>query len=284
MKIADKIQQAVSETAQTAGSLLKVALMSRRASKPKAPCRGTLIVMGNGPSLRDAIDNHRDVLERHPLMSVNFAPITPDFFELRPQMHILADGVFFAAQRDSNMERFWNAMEQIDWDMQLFIPTRYRKSADLRSLPANIRLRYYNLTPVEGNRRVANLLYSKGLGMPRPRNVLIPAIMEGLRAGYREIAIIGADHSWSRTLWVNDNNRVVTVQPHFYKDNEQERERVESLYKDIRLHQIYESFAIAFRSYFGIKDYADSIGARIVNATPESFIDAFPRVKLADLS
>ena len=87
-------------------------------------------------------------------------------------------------------------------------------------------------------------------------------------------------HSWSKSLWVTDNNRVVTVQPHFYEDNEKERERVESLYKDIRIHQIYESFSIAFRSYFAVKDFADSEGVEILNATPGSFIDAFPRTRL----
>ena len=64
------------------------------------------------------------------------------------------------------------------------------------------------------------------------------------------------------------------------EDNEKERERVESLYKDIRIHQIYESFSIAFRSYFAVKDFADSEGVEILNATPGSFIDAFPRTRL----
>ena len=123
-------------------------------------------------------------------------------------------------------------------------------------------------------------LYGRGLAMPRPRNVLVPSLMTAIREGYSRILLTGADHSWSKTLWVTDNNRVVSVQPHFYRDNEKERDRVESLYKDIHLHQIYESFSIAFRSYFAVKDYADSCGVEILNATPGSFIDAFPRTQL----
>lgn len=280
---AEKIQKKMSEAASTMASLLKVALMSKAPSRAGRRTGETLLVLGNGPSLRTAIDEHAAVLGSYALMSVNFAPITPDFFALRPRMHILADGGFFAAERDANMQKLWDSFQRVDWDMTLYVPTRYRRSPSLTGLPANIEVKFYNLTPVEGNRTVSRLLYSKGLGMPRPRNVMIPAIMTGIREGFGRIVLLGADHSWSRTLWVNDDNRVVTVQPHFYKDNDKEKERVESLYKGIRLHQIYESFAIAFRSYFGVKDFAESRGVEILNATPGSFIDAFPRIDLASL-
>ena len=116
--------------------------------------------------------------------------------------------------------------------------------------------------------------------MPRPRNVLIASIMVALREGYRDIAVVGADHTWSRDLWVDDRNRVISVQKHFYKDNEKEFERVAQEYAGYHLHDILNSLTIAFRSYHQIADYADKIGARIVNCTPGSFIDAFPRGEL----
>ena len=92
--------------------------------------------------------------------------------------------------------------------------------------------------------------------------------MIALREGYRDIRIVGADHSWSRTLWVDDMNRVISVQPHFYKEHPDEQERVAREYAGYHLHDIYQSLAIAFRSYFDIRDYAATLGARIVNATP----------------
>ena len=282
-KLLEKLQGGVSGFTSTLGSLIKVGVMSRKPSDASASAKGTLIIMGNGPSLRTAIDEDGEVMRKYDLLSVNFAPLAPDFAQLRPELHVMADGVFFDESLPGNVGQLWEALRKVDWPMTLYVPAERKNSALLADLPTQITVKYFNLTPVEGWRTVRNAIYRKGLGMPRPRNVLIPSIMIGIREGYRTIALVGADHSWSKTLWVTDNNRVVSVQPHFYKDNEKERERVESVYKDIRLHQIYESFAVAFRSYFAIEEFARKEGVQIWNCTPGSFIDAFPRKPLSQL-
>lgn len=282
-KLLEKLQGGVSGFTSTLGSLIKVGVMSRKPSEASASAKGTLIIMGNGPSLRTAIDEDGEVMRKYDLLSVNFAPLAPDFAQLRPEIHVMADGVFFDESLPGNVGQLWEALRKVDWPMTLYVPAERKNSALLAAMPQLITVKFFNLTPVEGWRTVRNAIYRKGLGMPRPRNVLIPSIMIGIREGYRTIALVGADHSWSKTLWVTDNNRVVSVQPHFYKDNEKERERVESVYKDIRLHQIYESFAVAFRSYFAIEEFARKEGVQIWNCTPGSFIDAFPRKPLSSL-
>lgn len=113
--------------------------------------------------------------------------------------------------------------------------------------------------------------------MPRPRNVLIPSIMIGIWLGYKEIYVVGADHTWSKTLEVDANNTVISVQPHFYEDNKAEAARVASVYADVKLHEIMYSFHVAFKAYHQIEDFARKMGVNIYNATPGSFIDAFRR-------
>lgn len=282
-KLLEKLQSGLSSGMSTLGSVIKVCVMSHRPSPMHALRGNPLIIMGNGPSLRDAIDKHGDVLERCDLLSVNFAPLAPDFKKLRPEIHVMADGVFFDETMPGNVGALWEALKNVEWDMTLYVPVERKRSSLLAGLPRNVTVKYFNLTPVEGWKTVRDYFYRKGLGMPRPRNVLIPSIMIGIREGYKTIGLVGADHSWSKTLWVTDENRVVSVQPHFYKDNEKERERAESLYKNIRLHQIYDSFAVAFRSYFAIYEYAQKEGVQIWNCTPGSFIDAFPRKPLSAL-
>ena len=76
---------------------------------------------------------------------------------------------------------------------------------------------------------------------------------------------------------MDDENFVVSVQPHFYKDNDEEHKRVRSAYAGLHLHDVLGSMTIAFRSYWHVKGYADSRGVGILNATPGSMIDAFPR-------
>lgn len=270
-------------------TLAKVGLRSRHFSgsdgKMRKPVKdseraGSLIIMGNGPSLRQTIDENGDWLRANDTMAVNFAANAPEFFDLKPKHYILADPHFFGgAATDPNVARLWENIAKADWPMTIHLPGMVSARPELVpvKLPANITREYYNLTPGEGYDAVCHYLYRHGLAMPRPRNVLIPAIMEGIRAGYKNITLVGADHTWPHSLYVDDNNRVVTVQPHFYKDNPQELDRVADVYAGIKLYQVLESMMIAFRSYHDIRRYADSIGVSIVNATPGSLIDAFPR-------
>ena len=259
-------------------SIVKIALGSRAARiRPTAREGASLIILGNGPSLNRTMEEQSAPLEANPLMAVNFAANAPQFDHLRPDYYILVDPVFFRDLTNANVARLWARVRNVSWPMDLFIPAGVTLPA---TLPANLTVIRFNPVGVEGFRFLENFAYSHGLGMPRPRNVLIPAIMVGIALGYKKIYLAGADHSWTRTLEVTDENVVVSVQPHFYEDNEAEHTRVASVYKDIRLHEIMLSFHIAFRSYFSIKRFASRQGCQIINSTPGSFIDAFTRAPL----
>lgn len=276
----DSLTYFVSNLTSSLASLLKVAILSKGASLSSNEGKDReLAILGNGPSLRTTIDNDSDRLLSYDLMAVNFAAITSDFFNLRPKYYILADAHFFnALQSDPNVRKLWENFGKVSWEMTLLIPTKFKNLVKPLIMHTHgIKLRYFNLTPVEGFTWLNHILFSAGLGMPRPRNVLIPAIMEGIRLGYRKIFLFGADHSWTKTLHVDDENFVISVQPHFYEDNENEHKRVRETYKGLRLHNVLESMTIAFRSYWHISDYAKKKGVSIINSTPSSMIDAFPR-------
>lgn len=283
MALLKKISDTLSIAASTGASVLKTILMSGKASSAGETKTGRLIILANGPSLRKTIDEHEVFLKANSLMAVNFFANSPEYNQLRPGYYVLADNHFFEERSsDQNVIKLWDNLALTSWDMTLFIPSAKRNCLNrLTRLPENVTLKFYNLTPAEGWNKVIFPLFDKGLAMPRPRNVLIPSIMLAIREGYKDIIITGADHSWSKTLWVDDNNNVVSVQPHFYKDNDKERERVRNEYAGYHLHDILNSLTIAFRSYFSIADYAKARGVTIRNATPGSFIDAFDRVTLS---
>lgn len=262
-------------------TLGKVLLKSKRVSNTPARDAGKpLIIMGNGPSLRQAMERDADILHATDLMAVNFFADTPEFRQFKPRHYILADGHFFSNLSDPNVERLWRSLRASDWPMTLHVP----HGSVPAGLPANIEVRRFNMTPAEGYDWLCHSLYRRGLAMPRPRNVMIPAIMEGIREGYREIFLVGADHTWPHTLYVDRDNRVVTVQPHFYKENPAELDRIAEVYAGVRLHEVLGSMVVAFRSYHALRDFAKKEGVGIFNATPESLIDAFPRRELRSLT
>lgn len=276
----DNISRFASDLSASLASLVKVALMSKGASMAIDEGKGkSIAILGNGPALRKTIDEDLDWLLSHELMAVNFAALSPEFFRLRPKYYILADGHFFnSLQSDQNVRKLWENLGNVSWSLTLLIPSKFKHlSKPLLMHARNITTRYFNLTPVEGFKWLSHTIYSLGLGMPRPRNVLIPAIMEAIRLGYSKIFLCGADHSWTKTLDVDQENFVVSIQPHFYEENEEELKRVRETYKGLRLHDVLGSMVVAFRSYWKIADYAKKRKVEIINATPGSMIDAFRR-------
>lgn len=245
------------------------------ASHRKSP----LIILGNGPSLRGNIDNDMNVLQTNDTLAVNFAANSPEFTIIRPNYYVLADPHFFANPNDPNVRRLIASLGSIDWEMTLYAPGKAHLPASLHGNP-NLKVRRFNFIAAEGFGAFENFAFKHRLGMPRPRNVLIPSIMLGIWSGYTEIYILGADHSWTQTLSVDDDNRVVSIQPHFYKEDPHEESRIRKAYLNLPLHSILDSFRIAFRSYHRLQAYALRHGVRIFNATPGSFIDAFPRACL----
>lgn len=266
-------------------SLCKVLLMSRHPSPPGNLRPGqTIAVLGNGPSLKEALEEQPVWLTASARMAVNFAANTDEIRSLQPEYYVLADPHFFKTDgKDPNVKELWCNLRATGWKMTLYVPVkRTERAKELLDGNRDVTVKGFNMTPAEGWRRLCRLLYATGLAMPRPRNVLVPAIMLALREGYRKIYLTGADHSWLQSLYVDHENHVVSVQPHFYEDNEEEKKRVTSEYAGYHLHDILGSMTVAFRSYFEIADYARTLNAEIINATPGSYIDAFRRLSRKD--
>lgn len=284
MKLADKLSDITTKLADSLKSLVKVAAQSRRASisLSEAAVNGRpLIIMGNGPSLADVIAKDLDRLSESTTMALNFAANADEFTRLRPDFYLMADPHFFEGRAtDPNVDRLFKRLNtEVDWEMRLYVPVGH-SAQKLGITNRKIRVENFNFVGTEGFRKLEWRLYDHGLAMPRPRNVLVPAIMTAIKSGFHEIYLAGADHGWLSTLSVSDDNQVISIQPHFYKDNADEKKRVTSVYRNVKLHEILLSFHLAFKSYNKLEDYAKSRGYNIYNSTPGSFIDAFPRKPL----
>jgi hypothetical protein len=74
---------------------------------------------------------------------------------------------------------------------------------------------------------------------------------------------------------------VLINQKHFY---DAETSKSEPMHKggkgERRLHEVLLKFYYSFRSYYMLNGYARKRGAKIINVTPNSFIDAFERLKI----
>ena len=242
-----------------------------------------LLILANGPSLKRTVEESADFVRGKTLLAVNFCVTSPMFEQLKPELYLIADPLFWIVP-EKREQLFRTMAEKITWDMNFLVPARALKNKEWQPLLAgnpHIRLYIYNTTPIEGFQGFCNWIFSKGWGVPRPHNVLIPSIAMGIRLPFKKIYLAGADHSWLPEITVTDDNVVLMHQKHFYDQNKSKAATVtqENLHS-ARLYTILYHMYVAFKSYFVLEDYARSRGKEVINVTPGSYIDAFKRMKI----
>lgn len=275
----DKISTGITKSALTIKGIVKIATSPRKGAAIKKANRTTpIIILGNGPSLRTTLTDSADAITRYPTMAVNFFANTPEFYTVKPDYYVIADP-HFSDMSDPNVRKLIDNLCHTEHKMTIIAPFGMKLPEKLTG-NTQLNVMRFPAIGVEGIRSITHTVYKRGLGMPRPRNVMVCAIMCAIWLGYKEIFITGADHTWTQTLSIDENNCVVSIQPHFYADSKEEKARVTSVYSNVKLHQILESFSIAFKAYHDIADFATTRGVKIYNSTPGSFIDAFERAPL----
>lgn len=234
-----------------------------------------LCILANGPSLKKDID---DVAKKdYDFCVVNDFYKSPYYKEIQPRYHVLADPLYF-----TNYSEIEPILQIADWELYLYVPYyAYKRYSFLRKIENKcIHVLPYHLMSYGGFKSIEFFLYKKGLSMPRPQNVLVPAIFNGINAGYKDIIIYGADHSWTEGIRVNDLNQVCLADTHFYDQTKislnpwRKATEGRAIYK---MHEILRDLAKSFESYHRLKSYAEIQGCHIVNKTKGSYIDAFDR-------
>lgn len=286
LSFAEKFQHFVSQLFSSIGTVLKVILRSKLRIQLPSIKNERLIIMGNGPSMKEVIHKHAEQLVGKNLWAVNYFG-NSDLFELvKPNYYLIVGPEFWReGVREQNIRLrkilFDNFISKTKWSMQIFLPAEAFKSAFLKEyLDKNEHLSFhpFNTTPVEGFDFLTHSFYRFNLGMPRPHNVIIPSLMVALNLGFKNIFLTGVEHSWLPTISVNDNNEVLHLNKHFYDPSDLKNHKMYLLgIRPRRLHEVLHKLMLAFKGYFTIRDYAETMDAKIHNTTPKSFIDAFER-------
>lgn len=270
-------------------SIIRIIFLTHPIVKKKVSYETTeLVILANGPSLNNLIANHANFLHNKTLICVNFFPTTSYFEQLKPQILVISAPELWRSDatepyKNLSKQLFETIKNKTNWPLHIFLPFAARKYPEWKkALQGNafIYIHFYNLTPIEGFKWFRHLMYSLQWGMPRPHNVLIPSIMIAIYLGFKKIYLWGADHSWLKEISVDDNNQVLVNQKHFYDENTSKPLPMHKFRGTRKLYEVLIKFVHAFKGYIDIENYAQSRNIEIYNATPNSYIDAFKRIKL----
>lgn len=246
--------------------------------------------MGNGPSLANDLKRHGDVLRNNTVCCVNTFATSQHFVDLRPDFYFLMDPAYSRRTVCIDEKVLQNAVfssinEKTDWDMHVFFPV-YPDQVLLENIFVSDRVHIHmcNLFPALDWRGVRNYIYRTGVLLPPVQNVLNAAIFACINMGFKEIYLIGADHSWTRNIRVRDDNVLCKSDEHFDGTTPMQPWHIPGRIDAVtfKVHELFGAFSRAFRAYWILADYANYRGVRVYNCTQGSFIDAFERRSIAD--
>ena len=140
-------------------------------------------------------------------------------------------------------------------------------------------VRFHTIT-YYGFRAVRHWLFNHGLGSGNFGTVVQVGELIALQLGYRRVELYGVDHTLLEGLTVDGENRLCRADRHFYDDDTTPhlKPMMQKVPEVPYTMAVYlQEVADLFRGHELLRDYADSLGADIVNCTRSSMIDAYRR-------
>lgn len=289
MKLSEKIILAIRHTFDTALYFAVMAVKENFRDYISRAGRGTashdrVAILGNGPSLAKELPVLMEQREEYDFMAVNFFAEDEHFVAMKPTYYVLSDPMFFRKtamqERVDALYRLLN--ERVRWPMTLYVQYYNPEKFDYRAaLPNdNIRIVPFHTTLYEGFPSLRRWLFRRGLGSANYGTVVQVGEYIALLLGYRRLELYGVDHTLLDGLEVDAENRLCRRDSHYYDTAPAEPKPVMRKVpsKPYTVAEYLAETAQLFRGHEILRDYADSLGAEIINCTESSMIDAYWRI------
>ena len=291
MKLSEKIILALRHTFDTALYFAVMAVKENFRDYISRAGRGAashnkIAILGNGPSLAKELPELLDHRADYDFMAVNFFAEDERFNELRPEYYVLSDPMFFrrTLMQDRVDALYHHLVERVTWPMTLYVQYYNPEKFDYRAaLPnENIRIVPFHTTLYEGFPSVRRWLFGRGLGSANYGTVVQVGEYIALLLGYRRLELYGVDHTLLDGLVVDAENRLCRRDSHYYDTIPSEPKPVMRKVpaEPYTMAEYLAETAQLFRGHEILRDYAESLGAEIINCTEGSMIDAYKRDKI----
>jgi hypothetical protein len=276
---------------QSMVSVLKVILLSKFGLPKFSNQKTNASILGNGPSLNQALADNLDFLKKTDMYCVNLFALSTVYALLKPQNYVLLDPAFFMfnEQNDSRQDikkTFDAIIQQTDWSMRFFVPAYSQNSYIVKKIKQerpNIQIYFFNYTIVRGFPAFRHWFFKNNLGMPQCQNILAASLYVALLQDYKNVYLFGADHSWHEEIRITDQNEFEMRQVHFYDDaTHLKHEKVIDVRNNScpRLHAQFLSLHKVFYSYEILNTFALYRFIKVLNSSTKSYIDVFDKVKV----
>ena len=153
-------------------------------------------------------------------------------------------------------------ISKTDWKLNLFVPINKHKSEFVKKVKKNIyiNLNYFENSPIiGGNIFLNNFIYKYNLANPLYQNVLVAAIFQAIKFGYKKIIIYTED-------------------PHFYKNPNQKSIILRNPQGEpLRIFEFFQTQSRLSKIYLSLNSFSKTKNCEILNLSEKTWIDAFKR-------
>ena len=245
-------------------------------------------ILGNGPSLNEDLIPHMSFFRDQNVFVVNFFALTETFKTLQPKYYILADPCFFIKSKNEELQKRSDHLmnhlkEKCNWPIILIVPFPGVNtiSCQLRG-NKNIRIIGFNGVSCRKafkwfDRWVHNQQWAIFSGI----DVTAVAIYLAMMVGFKEINLLGVDHSAFKNITVGPDNEIYEKIVHFYDNNELKPQPImweeNNRFRYLKLHEYLGYTSKTFETYHYIREYAEYKKVKVYNRCKVSYIDAFER-------
>ena len=257
-----------------------------RRAGPQGTPSDEIVLLANGPSLRDELPEliareehlHKDFL------AVNYFAEDERFTLVRPKYYVLSDPTFFRRCCDwERVQRLYATLnERVTWPMTLYVQYYNPDRFDYRAALPNpqIRIVPFHSQLYRGFPSLEFFCYRHGWGNGNFGSVIQNGEFIALHLGYRTLHLYGVDHTFFDGFCVDGQNRTCMRRTYFYDAEPELKPLLFTASNPPRPYTVHAYLAEKcelFRGHEVLARYAKHLGARIINHTRGSLIDAYER-------
>jgi hypothetical protein len=216
-------------------------------------------IIGTGPSISLLSSEEITGLENEHVFAVNSFFKIKQLKKIKPRYYALIDDVFW---RQTWVFDYKDILKHYkDVDFKFITDYRSKKIIDELEFSDNTIFIHAKRFPT------SNISFDIARNLPIGINVVTSCIQSALYMGYKEIYLLGCDY----------NTFATNVDEHSYDD-------ADELYeiKD-RLGMLLSFFSQATRIHYLIRDLSRKKNVSIINLTPNSLLDSYPKKNLSDI-
>lgn len=252
-----------------------------------------IFILMNGPSLKVDLTKMKKKIKNKSVLCVNNIVNTEYFETLKPRFYAIADSKFWNPIKTSVLQgameeqQAWNQIavnlvKKTKWKMILFIPKdamSYIKLIELLNTNPNIEIVFTNMILFPNTfEKFKFKFWKKQYCVPYIANVLAYSIYLMLIINYKNIYLLGVDHTFFSNLKVDKDNKVYWENKHIYEEKKAVKHIFHPDGSEVNMGRFLEENANIWKTYYELDKFSKYCNSEIYNCTENSLIDAFKRI------